>query len=93
MSLTREDAKSRYDGIISGYGRLGENLTIALKEFLTSAEIDVLGTTYRLKIFDSFWEKWERKAVSDPFEEIEDDLPPVFSPRIMRLSPVFVRPT
>jgi ppGpp synthetase/RelA/SpoT-type nucleotidyltranferase len=72
MALTRADAKIKYDGIISKYDRLGENLTSALKGFLVNDGLDVLSSTYRVKTFDSFWEKKDRKGVSDPFEEIED---------------------
>lgn len=54
------------------YDRLGKNIVEALKMFLEDAGIPFLEVYYRVKKFDSFFEKIERKGYNDPFEEIED---------------------
>tara|TARA_B100000508_G_scaffold92244_1_gene72005 strand:- start:619 stop:1626 length:1008 start_codon:yes stop_codon:yes gene_type:complete len=54
------------------YNRLGKNIVEALKMFLDEAGIPVLEVYYRVKKFDSFFEKIDRKGYKDPFTEIED---------------------
>lgn len=54
------------------YNRLGQNITDALKTFLNEANIPYLDIYYRIKKFDSFYEKIERKKYKSPFNEIED---------------------
>jgi len=54
------------------YNRLGKNFVDALKMFLNDKGIPYLEIYHRVKRFDSFYEKIERKGYSDPFTEIED---------------------
>jgi putative GTP pyrophosphokinase len=54
------------------YSRLGQNIVEALKTFLTENNIGCLDIYYRIKEFDSFYEKIDRKGYKNPFDEIED---------------------
>ncbi|MCA0363208.1 MAG: (p)ppGpp synthetase [Bacteroidetes bacterium] len=54
------------------YNSLGKNLIEALRAFLTEEEIPFLDIYYRIKKFESFFEKIERKGYVNPFNEIED---------------------
>lgn len=56
----------------ANYDRLGNNIVQALKTFLNEKEIPFLDIYYRIKKFDSFYEKIGRKKYKNPFEEIED---------------------
>jgi len=70
--LDKETARSRYAELVPKYKRLGENLREAFKDFLRDAGIDVLEVICRIKDFDSFWDKVQRKNYEDPFQEVED---------------------
>ena len=54
------------------YERLGKNIVEALKTFLNEKDIPYLDIYYRVKGFDSFYEKIDRKGYKNPFDEIED---------------------
>ena len=54
------------------YNRLGSNIVEALKTFLNEANIPFLEIYYRVKKFDSFFEKIDRKGYENPFYDIED---------------------
>ncbi|MES2373777.1 MAG: hypothetical protein V4557_14450 [Bacteroidota bacterium] len=56
----------------SAFKRLGQNIVDALKNFLEENKIPFLDIYCRVKTFDSFCEKNERKGYTKPFEEIED---------------------
>jgi putative GTP pyrophosphokinase len=63
---------TEYNRLFFKYTRLAENLHQALIEFLSNAGIDVLGVQHRVKEFDSFHEKVQRKGYVNAFEEVED---------------------
>ena len=54
------------------YEKLGKNIVEALKTFLNEANIPFLDIYYRIKKFDSFFEKIDRTGYTDPITEIED---------------------
>lgn len=54
------------------YDRLGQNIVDALKTFLEENKISILDIYHRVKEWESFSEKIERKGYSNPFDEIED---------------------
>lgn len=56
----------------SEYSRLGKNLTEALKTFLTEEGIPFLDIYSRVKKFDSFYDKLEKKKYKNPFSDTED---------------------
>jgi ppGpp synthetase/RelA/SpoT-type nucleotidyltranferase len=68
----RESLRIKYSELSDKYKTLAINLREALRKFLNDAGIDVLDVQYRVKEFESFYEKIERKSYSKPFEEMED---------------------
>lgn len=54
------------------YDRLATNIKSALEQFLVEAEIDFVDVECRVKEFDSFIKKIERKGYAFPFDEIDD---------------------
>lgn len=69
---TKKEIKEQYNKLQFRYTRLGKNLEEALKSFLETEKIPFLNVYYRVKDFDSFFEKIGRKKYKDPFNEIED---------------------
>jgi putative GTP pyrophosphokinase len=70
--LDREGLRKQHDELRVKCESLAKNLHQALRGFLHEAGIDVLDVTYRIKEFDSFWEKVERNDYGSPLEEMED---------------------
>lgn len=70
--MDKSEIKSKYEELYPHYKRLGENLKNALLQFLEDSKIDYLDVEYRIKSFESFYEKIERKNYKNPFEEIQD---------------------
>jgi putative GTP pyrophosphokinase len=68
----RENLRIKYSELSGKYSTLKMNLKEALKGFLKDAGIDVIDIQHRVKDFESFYEKIERKGYSKPFEEMED---------------------
>ena len=61
-----------YNTSFDSYNNLGKNLVQALEILLTNHKIRFLTIYYRVKELDSFLDKIDRKAYTDPFEELED---------------------
>jgi ppGpp synthetase/RelA/SpoT-type nucleotidyltranferase len=70
--LDKENLRIEHSAACQKYENLAKNLQQALKTFLNDAGIDVLDVYYRIKKFDSFWEKIQRKGYEDPFQQTED---------------------
>lgn len=70
--LDKEALRSEYLKVCPNYERLAGNLQQAFKNFLDDAGIDVLDVVFRIKDFDSFYDKILRKGYKDPFKETED---------------------
>lgn len=68
----KETFRREYNEKCPNYERLARNLVQAFKTFLEDAGIDILGVVYRIKEFDSFCDKIQRKGYKNPFQEIED---------------------
>lgn len=68
----KEILRKKYNEFYLKYERLATNLKLAFESFLHETGIDVLDVTYRIKDFESFWEKIQRKGYKDPIKEIED---------------------
>lgn len=64
--------KDQYDNLIPLYKRLADNLQQALKEFLIENNVSILTIDSRIKSWDTFIEKIERKGYNEPFEQTED---------------------
>ncbi|MEE9361165.1 MAG: hypothetical protein V3U92_01040 [Cellulophaga sp.] len=70
--MNKSDISREFQSKRDDYNRLGQNFVDALKMFLNDKEIPYLEIYHRVKKFDSFFEKIDRKGYSDPFTEIED---------------------
>jgi len=70
--MNRSEIGNQFQKSKPEYDRLGSNLVQALKTFLNEKDIPYLDVYYRIKKFDSFYEKIERKKYKNPFDEIED---------------------
>ena len=68
----KSEIKTKFDSLQSLYKRLGNNLVEALESFIEEEGISCLNIHFRVKEFESFYEKIERKTYSDPFNDIED---------------------
>ena len=64
--------KKQYFESVTYYEKLAENIVEALKMFLDEAGVSYLTINYRIKTFDSFLKKIERKSYTNPFEQMED---------------------
>ncbi len=64
--------QSEFKEKLPKYERLAKNLCEALEGFLNDEGISCLGVSYRIKSFESFWEKISRKGYNNPFSEIND---------------------
>lgn len=64
--------KKQYFELVKSYEKLAENIVVALRVLLDEAGINYLGINYRIKSFDSFLKKIDRKHYDDPFVQIED---------------------
>ncbi len=70
--LDKETLRKEYEEVRPKYERLAINIKQALEIFIDEAGIEVFSVRYRIKDFDSFWEKIGRKGYDDPFNQIED---------------------
>lgn len=70
--MEKDTIKKHYDKNISNYRSLAENVQKALTKFLIENGISFLSVSYRIKEFNSYFEKIERKAYENPFDQIED---------------------
>lgn len=70
--MKKEDLSKEFNIKKEDYNRLGNNIIEALKTFLNEANIPFLEIYYRVKKFNSFYEKISRKEYKEPFEQVED---------------------
>jgi ppGpp synthetase/RelA/SpoT-type nucleotidyltranferase len=70
--MNKSDISREFQSKKDDYDRLGKNFVDALKMFLNDKGIPYLEIYHRIKKFDSFFEKIDRKGYSEPFTEIED---------------------
>jgi putative GTP pyrophosphokinase len=64
--------KKQFFELADQYEKLAKNLVEALKILLSEINVGYLTIEYRIKSFDSFLKKIERKKFESPFEQIED---------------------
>ncbi|WP_316787227.1 hypothetical protein [Pedobacter frigiditerrae] len=70
--MDKAEIEEHYHSKHSLYARLAENLKQALITFLTEQKISYHTISFRIKEFDSFYEKIERKGYENPLDQIED---------------------
>lgn len=68
----KETLRKEYEKICPGYERFASLLVETLEMLLRDKEVQYLHIDYRIKQFDSLWEKISRKDYTKPFEETED---------------------
>jgi len=68
----KENLRKQHAEICPKYEKLGNNIKQALEILLDNAGIEVLDIRYRIKEFESFWDKIQRKGYKDPFKNLED---------------------
>ena len=64
--------KKQYFELLKSYEKLAGNIEVALKVLLEEAGIGYLAINCRIKSFDSFLKKIDRKHYDNPFVQIED---------------------
>jgi len=68
----RQKIAERYQELLPKYELLGKNLMSALAQILTQTGVELYGVSFRVKDFDSLWDKVERGNYKDPFDEMHD---------------------
>jgi putative GTP pyrophosphokinase len=66
------DAESEYERLLPLYQSLAEHLRLLLEDVLKREQVDYLGVFSRIKSFEAFVEKAERRNYSQPFSQIQD---------------------
>lgn len=72
ITSRKEDLRQEYQKRLSLYERLALNIQQALTGFLDEKNLSYFGIPYRIKDFESFFEKFSRKGYKDPFTDTED---------------------
>lgn len=72
MEYTEEDLRLKYSENFSLYNRACNNIQEALTIFISEHKIPFLTISTRVKTFDSFYEKIDRKNYTNPFDDAED---------------------
>jgi ppGpp synthetase/RelA/SpoT-type nucleotidyltranferase len=72
MEYTEETLKVQYNAMKPLFERTCSNIKEVLTIFLKENDISFLAVSTRVKDFDSFFEKIDRKKYSNPFNETED---------------------
>jgi len=72
MNHTEEELKSLYKNKLPTFNRICSNIQEALSIFLLEKSVPHLAISTRVKTFDSFFEKIDRKSYSNPFTDTED---------------------
>ncbi|MDV7697634.1 hypothetical protein N6B72_11940 [Chryseobacterium soli] len=70
--MTKEDIEKHYSENRSQYENLAVNIKQALKTFFGEHNISFHSISSRIKEFESYIEKIDRKGYEDPIEQIED---------------------
>jgi ppGpp synthetase/RelA/SpoT-type nucleotidyltranferase len=72
LILDKNATLARYEDFRDIYTNLAIAVQQALGVFLKKEKIEVFDIAYRVKSFEAFWEKIERKDYRRPFSQIED---------------------
>lgn len=70
--MDKDELLDKYNEKYSLYERGGQNISEALDVFLKEKNISNLTISYRIKEFESFYEKINRKNYTNPFAQNED---------------------
>lgn len=72
FGFDREALEEEFNKRYENYQRMGEKLCTDLESSLKKAEIEFVSVFYRIKKFDAFRKKVERRGYREPFEECLD---------------------
>ena len=70
--MLKPEALAQFQSLSPAYTGLGISIQRSLAGLVSNAGIEVHAVSHRIKTFESFWRKIERKDYKDPFSEIED---------------------
>jgi ppGpp synthetase/RelA/SpoT-type nucleotidyltranferase len=66
------ELKKTYDANLKSYLKVCKSAKKLAKKILTEKKINLLNISYRVKSFESFYEKLSRKKYKDPYLDVED---------------------
>jgi len=70
--LNHDSLANEYQQKIPLFDNFCKNLLTVLGTVLTRSGVELYSMSYRVKDFDSFWDKVEREKLTDPFDQCED---------------------
>jgi ppGpp synthetase/RelA/SpoT-type nucleotidyltranferase len=70
--VNKQDVQGTYEDLKPRLDKLAERLKSAIETLLLKAQIEPQSILPRIKEFESFWDKIERKGYEDPFEQTTD---------------------
>jgi ppGpp synthetase/RelA/SpoT-type nucleotidyltranferase len=70
--MNKDEIKAEYDSKASIYQKLKEEALYIVNEFIDKNKIKTHSVLSRIKDFESFYDKIERKEIKEPFIEIKD---------------------
>ena len=70
--MEKDIIKDIYDEILPLYIRAGQNISEAIEILMNEHKVSFLAISHRIKEFESFFEKINRKKYKNPFEQNED---------------------
>jgi putative GTP pyrophosphokinase len=70
--MEKKELRSEYDRRLNALGQLAETVSFLIHKQVTRRKIKIHSLLYRVKSFDSFFEKMRRKRIANPFSEITD---------------------
>lgn len=68
----KKSTENNFNKLLPDFKRLELGLTSAIKQFISDEKIHTLAVTSRVKEYESFIEKVERKGYAKPFQDNED---------------------
>jgi len=71
-TMNKSQLKENFDSMSTIYEALKEEALFILKTVLSETDIKIHSILSRIKDFESFYEKIERKEILEPFEEVND---------------------
>lgn len=70
--FNKKELKKTYDSNLEAYIKVCKCAKKIAKKTLTEKKINLLNISYRVKSFESFYEKLSRKKYNDPYIDVED---------------------
>lgn len=71
-TTTVDEVKYHYEKRVDNYEAFCKTVQRSVERLLNQREIDFLGVDYRVKSFNSIWDKHERQKTTEPLSDIDD---------------------